>query len=101
MCQFIEIDPLDDGMMIRNVKENHVLLMIDNFIFFPLFSGSKPSNSSCKASVHYPCQGGGIPFARNLLKPAPSLREEREREGEVSWLFIYSLLPPIWGEEGL
>ena len=43
---------------------------------FILFSGSQPSNSSCKATVHYPGQGGGIPFARNLLKPAPS-REER------------------------
>ena len=66
------------------------------FGYFELFSGSQPSNSSCKATVHYPGQGGGIPFARNLLKPAPS-REERGR-AEVSCLFIYSLQPPISGE---
>lgn len=49
------------------------------------FSGSQPGNSSCKATVHYPGQGGGIPFARNLLKPAPS-REERGRGELVIYL---------------
>lgn len=43
MCQFIEIDPLDDGMMIRNVKENHVLLLIDNFIFSLSFLDHNPA----------------------------------------------------------